>query len=515
MRRALIALASAAAAAFGVGACGGDSGDEIAGISEITPADAFVYVDAVIRPEGEQKEQIEGFLSTVLADDDPGAEIVDLIDEGLAENAKENKTDEATFDEDIEPWLGDEAGFFVLGAGEDPPVLTAIDSNDTEAGVEFFRSQSTETQDREYGGISYEIGDEGQAFGELEGFVFVGDEAAVKAAIDTTQGEEEPLTDSDQFDEAVADVPEEAVGRIYTDLEQVAEEFAQSLAEDTEVPPGVAADAVDQFEVGSSLVASLVPAEDSVALDIEGLGGGENREVPPDVLGDIPFDAFFAVGLSDVSGKAKNLIDAIEEFGVPGLSRDVIAGALELQAGLDLDEDVLSWPGDAAFFLRGTDPGAVEGVLVIDSKDDIAAARTLDGLREALEADGTATAQPLELGGAGGSGFELETAQFPEPLNFVQRNGKVAIGLGDAATEQALNSTETLADSPEFKTATGTLGEGGPAFYLSVPEGLNYLEQRPEGQDPEFQAALPYLKRLAFLTAGTNEGALRIVLGAE
>ena len=92
--------------------CGGDGGGSSAPAgpdpATVTPADAPLFAEAVVRPEGDRKEALESALSKLLATDDPGAFVVERLDKWLAaEDAG------ITYEEDIEPWLGEQAGFFL------------------------------------------------------------------------------------------------------------------------------------------------------------------------------------------------------------------------------------------------------------------------------------------------------------------------------------------------------------------------------------------------------------------
>src|SRR5688572_27185718 len=117
----LAVLAALALAGCDVGGDGGDGGDP----ATIAPADAALYADAVVRPEGDQKERANAFLSKALDDDDPGARIERLIDRGFKDSGED-----ATFADDIEPWLGERAAVFVTGYEDDPPAVVAVSSDD-------------------------------------------------------------------------------------------------------------------------------------------------------------------------------------------------------------------------------------------------------------------------------------------------------------------------------------------------------------------------------------------------
>ena len=77
-------LAIAAGPALLVAGCGGGgttssfTGPDPA---TLTPADTPLFAEAVVRPEGDQKEAVEAALSKLLATDDPGEFIIQRLDD--------------------------------------------------------------------------------------------------------------------------------------------------------------------------------------------------------------------------------------------------------------------------------------------------------------------------------------------------------------------------------------------------------------------------------------------------
>src|SRR4029079_5970127 len=194
----------------------------------------------------------------------------------------------------------------------------------------------------------------------------------------------------------------------------------------------------------------------------------------------------------------------------------------------------LPWLGDAAFFIRGTEPGALEGALVLESKDDEAAAQTVEALRGTAAAQGLGSVQPLGLSGEG-TGFTIirrsssessvtsgtsstsEPTEAPEPsqpIDVVQQDGKVVIGLGDAATVAAPAPIKRRDKAPSFAAASGALGDDGPAFFVSADQAVQYLAASIGLDNPNFKMLKPYLARLSYLTAGGGDS-LKLIVGAD
>ncbi len=521
-----VALAAAAIAA----GCGGDGGGEAVtpetGITEITPPDASLYADAVIKPEGDLKDSLDSFLSAVLDTDSPGSKITGLIDERFQHNGEDK-----TFADDVEPWLGDEGGVFTIGFADDAPALTAVQSEDPEAGVELLSSASANLSGEEYKGVSYEIDEDGNAFGAIGDFVALGDRPAFKAAIDASDGES--LANSDRFRDAVDELPSDALGRIYGDVNGL----VARVAKDNGVPESTVQNVLSRLGIKGTFTAAAQAGDKRISLDVVGVPGLGTTE-PSKVLGSLPSDAWLAVGVGDFGGRLKGLADRIEAAGIPGIGKGVVAAAVESQTGIDLNEEVFPWLGDAALFIRGTDPDSLEGALVLESTDDAAAAQTVDALRSVAAEQGLGTVEPLGLSGEG-AGFTIirdsdttdstettettsttglieptEPTRTSQPINVVQQKGRVIIALGDSATAAALTPIKKLEASPAFAAASGALGDDGPAFFVSAKVAIDYLAASAGLDNPDFKLLEPYLKRLSYLTVG-NEDALEIILGAE
>ena len=98
--------------------CGGDGGGTSPPTgpdpATVTPADAPLFAEGVVRPEGDRKEALDSALSKLLATDDPGGFVVEQLDKCAG-----GRDAGLTYEDDIEPWLGEQAGIFLEDFGED------------------------------------------------------------------------------------------------------------------------------------------------------------------------------------------------------------------------------------------------------------------------------------------------------------------------------------------------------------------------------------------------------------
>ena len=111
MRKLLLTLVVVSIAALVAIGCGKQD-QAASGASELVPAGSVIYGEATLKPEGDQKEAIDAILAKFPGGGQAGDKLKDLIEKGLRESDAP-----VSFKEDIEPWLGDEAAFFVANLG--------------------------------------------------------------------------------------------------------------------------------------------------------------------------------------------------------------------------------------------------------------------------------------------------------------------------------------------------------------------------------------------------------------
>src|SRR5918998_1653758 len=123
----LIALLAAIAVAAG---CGND-GSSSSGAASLAPAGAMIYGEATLDPEDDQQADIDALIEKFPGEGSAGERIRGLLEKAFAESETG-----LSFKNDIEPWLGDEAGFFVSsvtpGGDGSGAVLVATDDEGEE-----------------------------------------------------------------------------------------------------------------------------------------------------------------------------------------------------------------------------------------------------------------------------------------------------------------------------------------------------------------------------------------------
>jgi hypothetical protein len=487
----ITALTTAIALAAG---CGND-GASSSGAASLAPAGSLVYGEATLRPEGDQKAAIEELVSKFPGEGSAGDRIKQLMEKAFAESESN-----LSYAEDVEPWLGDEAAFFVSsvhagGEGADAALLVATEDED--ATVDAIEKDE-DVRKTDHRGYDLYL-DEGAATAVVEGWMVEGTPGGVKAAIDTVE-DGEPIEDDERYGETLEDAPEDRLGFVYVNTPgfvrqlqgtpgaAVLGQFREMFAEPVLVTADVDENGV-RFE--GTVPASLLNAFPIVA---EGSGAA----------GELPADAWVALAQPDLGQTIEGYFDLV---GSAAGGRDLIEQQLEMSTGLDLQEDVIAWMGDWSAFVRGRSVDQLDGAMVVETEDEAASGRFIDAVaRLAREnAEPGTRVGPLQLGG-GGEGVTVTGPTLDKPIHLFQRDGKLVGAYGDAAAQDALDPGETLAGSPAFTQAARALGDDyAISFFLAIEPILALADSAGAASDEDWQEVRPYLEPLGALVGGARK----------
>ncbi len=418
VRRAGLALAAGAAAL--VAGCGGGGGTTASFTgpdpATLTPAGAPLFAEAVVRPEGDQKQAVNEALSKLLATDDPGGFIVQRLDDALAEEANG-----FTYEQDVAPWLGSRAGIFFETFSDDAEgaaVLAVTDSDAALEAIDKASSAGAKPRHRAYEGFDYTVSRDGTAAGLVGDFLVAGSEQAFKDAVDASRGSS--LADSSEFDAQLDAQPDDQLAFVYADPQRIVDALERSGQ--------LSADQIDSAGpqlkglLDKPATLSLSATADQITVEASAAANGSTPAVQESaLLSDFPSDSWFAFAGAD-SG--------------PALGQGL--GTVAEQAlGFDLGSELEDWAGDVGGFVRGTSLFGIGGALVIETSDDQASAQTLDDLQQRLSRIPSVRISPLSTGGE--QGFSLTPSGAPIQVQFVQRDGKVVVGLGSDSVDQVFS----------------------------------------------------------------------------
>ncbi|MEA2492928.1 MAG: hypothetical protein QOJ29_839 [Thermoleophilaceae bacterium] len=483
---------------FVAAGCGSTTAGSGTDTAKLAPPSSFVYFEANIDPTGDQETGIRSILADLPGSGPPQQRIDDLIEKA----AKSDKTSKIDYLKDVKPWLGDKAAVFAAQpkAGSTSPPWAILVATTDEGKAKDTITKGTESSDRKasYRGTDYVVDKDKTAVGTIDGFFVAGSEPGLKAAVDASQ--DQSLSESDRYKQAIKGATEDRVGLLYEDLgglvQAVAGASGQSL--------GPAAPFIGRLFGGKPVVATIRAEEQALVIDgsflpASNLFAGLGKSTP--LLDDAPGDSWLALGASDFGATLKGLV---------GLAASALGGEqalnqqLKSATGLDLQQDILSWIGDVAFFVSGDSKDTIGGGALIQTKDPATSKNTLTKLAALAAKSGGLKVSAYNAGGA--EGYRLESPSLPRPIIAAQAGDKVAVTYGEEAAKAALGASGSgLTDSPSFKSAADKLGAAyTPSLYVSVPPILRLAESFGAG-GASYGKAKPYLTVLDYLIAGGAE----------
>lgn len=476
--------------------CGGDEkGGAPAGATgpdpaQAIPADAPVYIEAVVRPEGEQGDNVRGLLERFLGD----TTLVELIDKELAEEGQ-------SYAEDIEPWLGSRAGIGLFDfTNDEPSFVAAVAVTDTAAAETAIADAGDVEKGPMAGDVQLYLDDEDDSVaGVSDDFLLIGEsEAAVTNAIETVDGES--VADSERFTSAFEEVPSERLGALYIDTQA----FVEVAAQDESLDPAARAVIDELLGEGEPVTGALIADPDSARMEfrlsnnsfgpLSAFIAGESSEL----VAEAPADAWLTFGYTDVGETVQG---AIEEF-AGAFGGAALTGQIEAQTGLDLERDFFSWIGDVAIFARGETEDTIDGAAVISVTDTDAAEAAIPRIVEAAERTG-AQVQETSISGAE-QAYTVPAPGAPGPVVLAYGNERVVIAVGERAAEDALEPSETISDSGLFERAEETLDGVAPAFILDYDGIIALAESSGSIDDPDYEELRPYLEMIELIASGAE-----------
>ena len=561
MRTRLLALVATLAASLLLAACGdSDSGSESSGPldvadgpAEIVPADAPIYFEAVLRPGGDQGEAIKDVVSKVTNGKvtDPGGEIIKAIES----EAKSGTGPEIDFEDDIASWLGDSAGVFADKLSAEPEFAVAIESTDKGKAKDFVEKTS-EPGDRktDYKGTELLI-DGDTAVAVTDDYLLIGDVNATKAALDVRP--EDNLASNETFKKTAKAVSSSlAFGYISADGIEDAVKSANDASPDppaidrlpepqaTTVPgitrpqstspsggpdlsdiPGLGDSArgsssgLNSDEGAETLLKLLGDSKlesigigadvesDKVSLQFAGIGAETPTGDATGLIGDLPADSLLALGLGNIGEGGTKALDQIEDLDTTGEFQKGLED-FEREAGIDIEDDLLSWMGQGALFVRGSGASDVGGALVVETTDPAKTEDAIDDLKQVVrlaagETNSSVRTSPITDPDVD-EGFQVEAEGLDIPVQIAVKGDRFAIAIGNDALEDALAPTSKLGDTDTYKQAAGLLENGAkPILFVDIP-GIVSVVDNVAGDSQEFTEIKPYLDAFGALVAGTR-----------
>jgi hypothetical protein len=492
--RRFLVSAACGLAMLAAGGCGDEDSSE-SSVAQAVPAEAIFFGQAVVRPEGEDRERLDALLEPFLGE----ASLEERLDEALSDEQAG-----ISYTEDVEPWLGEHAALWFadldddLVAGEEAEevfsyVVEVTDEEEARSFIERSTEESgADVEEGSYEGVDY-MSFDGQAIAATEGLIIGGTQAGLEASIDALAGDS--LADQDDLaDDATAalELGDGTLAGFYLDMPAVfalAEEEGELTPDDREAIDQLVPELATQPLGGTMTLGDGVVSFDLGMGSIEGAAG--TLEESP-LLSELPADSIAAIGSADVGESYARLLELAEEIPQAAGDEDLddVRREFELETGLPLD-DLLTAIGDTALFVSGGSLFDAGGALVVETLDPGVTESLIGSLRKELARDPTVELGP---GLPADAGLSIGSGELPEAFEVAQRGDRFVIGYGAAAVEEAFEPEQTLESSEKFTEAREAFGDElgvggfvdiagvielaslGSAFNAELAEGLGYLE---------------------------------------
>jgi hypothetical protein len=541
MRARRVALTLALALAAGVSGCvgGGESGVDPDDPANLAPADAPLYVEAAVRPTGQVRDRTLAALEEMTGSEDPGPRLRAELDRRLRAAGLG-----ITF-RDLQPWLGERVGMFRTGIGTKAADAIVVSTTDPQAALitagKAAKRAEPQQRERSYKGVSFNVDPGFNAYGTIGNFLVFGNTRGFRAAVDTSKGES--LADQDSFQDTVGKTRRYAIAGLYARTDRLLDEIG-AQGSGAALAARAAKAALGDF---ATLPAWgwITPTDESVAVSLAVKKGvPPNSPAPPqsEALASLPADAWAAIGLADVGRLAQGALAAIEASGEEGTSADEIRAAIDAATGLDLDEDILPWPGDLGLFAQGASIDDLGVALLVFSSDAVLSQRAiakltqlaregqLSGGGQLPETPSTTTTTttptqvppgteaptgPVEAAPIGGEGFTLTLASLPEPIQIQTSDDRVVVGYGPA-TDVALAppAKPALGDTRLFNDAAKALLGYAITGYVNFRPAVKVLDSSGLSASLDYKRLRPFLSGIDYLVFGSSQSKERSTVRA-
>jgi hypothetical protein len=453
VRRAVFVLGVLAAVLLA--GCGGSGGGtDATGDSgaDFTPAGAPLYMYFNADRDSAQWNDLEALVDKFPDGDRLGQQLV----ESLAEEGVD-------YDDDVEPALGPEVALALLSfAGDTDDNFIGATKPDDDGKFEALVRKLNEDDPSD------------PALSRLvDGWRVI---ASTEGALDEAEQAHEgtSLADNDTFEEAMGELPDEALFKLYVDSAAA----ARGLGED--------AAALSDF---SWLSVAVTAAGDGIGFDSAAkISGGAPDNYRATLTDDIPEGVLFALGFKGVGGQLRDA--DLDQY-------------LDAYSGISADDLANLFDGEAAFYVRSASP-IPEVTLLLENSGG-----RLETVDRVMQDVATSTGSTIETVAQGEKelnygGFAIRYGIFEDKVVVTTAADGIAVAGEDG---------DKLADDSDFRAAVDAAGmpdENAGFTYVNIEDSIpvlaGYLSAAGEPLDSDLQANLRPLK--SFLAFAERDGSI-------
>jgi hypothetical protein len=475
-------------------ACGGSAGSGPGpDPAKAVPRGADLYLEVTLRPDGQTRDDALAAAGKVLDTGDPAARIRSLVQQAGA--AADPPIDYA---KEIEPWLGDRAGLWMTAGAGAPGVAAAIAVRDAEQARRSMEAIVARSDARDKPWV--------EAKGD---YLLLGTHAEVDRGLRALDGD--ALADDERYTKALERLDPDRLAHYYMDARglmdaAMAQKPDAASPFDLVGPKLLAAFAeprAGSFSAdGDRLVLESVAPGGGLAGALTRLGGGS----PAALTKALPGDAWAAFGIADAGRTARAVFEAI----AGAFGGAAVTSQLRSATGIDLEQDLFAWLGDAAVFARGDREAALDGGVVLEAEDTERAATAFGKALGLLRTRGGLDPRPVRVAGAD-TAFAARLPDAPKPLVLARDADRVVVAYGEPAAAAALSGDARLEDSEAYAGAKAALDGMDPAGLLWMPAVVRLADALAPRDDADYVKARPYLEAVAAFATGsqTEDGRIR------
>ncbi|HVT00236.1 MAG TPA: DUF3352 domain-containing protein [Solirubrobacterales bacterium] len=498
----VLVLAAVLAAAIVVAGCGGSSGGGGEPAS-LAPAKAPVYLEVDLSPEGKTSEEFNELAQNVLGIENVGEFVAEQLEQqALGEGQKFD------FEEEVEPWLGEKAGMYLIGYDGDEfdGYGVAIETTDTGEAEEFIEKRveagDEEAEESEFEGHKYYVEPEDESVVGLIGdYLAFGETKANFEEMVKISEAGEGLDGSSKFKTAMEGLESGGIGSVYVDIGGMIEEAKGLIPAETEA----FFDLLQIEPKQATAAAAVIPHAEQIELNLSTTLGETtvpSGDATP-LLESLPATAVAAFASPDVGKSFGEGIDELDEEGIPGqIGPGELKPALET-VGINLDS-IAESIGDVGGFVEGASMGSLGGAVVIDTSNAAEAKSTVGNIGLLLRATGTKGVTAI---GGKVSGFSIHSAELGrKPVIVGASDDKIVISYGPRAAAQALRSNaKTLGSTADFEAAKGSLGSTPMTSFVDGRPALRLVDALlSPAEEAKLADARPYLRKISYVGIGSE-----------
>jgi hypothetical protein len=469
--------------------------------AELVPSDALVYIHLSTDPARPAVKRMDALMARL---PDHGAAIDGYATRVIDEVGGSTST---SYARDIRPWLGQEAAFAILDTtGGQAGSLALLQVRDRARATALIRSRGA-LPIGSYGGDRLYRYPTGVELAFVHNYLAVGQDAAVRAAIDASRGRLRSLKANPGYARASSDEPAGRVLDAYISAGGVARVLA---------PRQDILGALSLFDSSPSLLGTAISVSAAApglavhihsALDPKRAKADASRPQPftPTLQNVLPAGSTLMLDARNLSAAAPTVMSAIGRIGllsgVPGLLRR-LGSALTAQ-GFDVHRLLSLFDGETAVGLA-TGSGAPALVIVTRTTNEAAARIELAGLdaplvqlfapaasaASGIEPEvndiqvGAVTAHQIQLA----PGLQLDDAVF---------NGLVVVSTSLRGITDVATRSRALAADPGFRAVLGQRpGQVTSLGFADFSQLLSLAEQSTLGKSAGFRSLEADLSRI-------------------